>query len=331
MTTVNNKPFIFGILFTFTIAAISLISSKLPLLDKVGALTIAIVIAILFRHFKGYPESYRPGITFASKRLLKFAIILYGLKLNIFDVIGEGSTLLLIDGGVIIVSIGLMLLLNHYIKGDKAITLLLGIGTGVCGAAAIAAVSPILKSREKDTAISIGIVALIGTLFSLAYTVIYTLFTISPEVYGVWSGVSLHEIAHVILAADFSGETALRIGLLGKLGRVLLLIPLSIVLIFVMNLKSQSKNTNQRIEMPYFLIGFVLMAIFHTYVPIPQFIMQIIEPLTTICLLMAMVALGLNVSFKDLQNRAFKPLIGVIIVSMILSTITFIIANSIYG
>ncbi|MCE7785334.1 YeiH family protein [Staphylococcus xylosus] len=331
MTTFNNKPFIFGILFTFIIAEISLISSKLPLLDKVGALTIAIVIAILFRHFKGYPESYRPGITFASKRLLKFAIILYGLKLNIFDVIGEGSTLLLIDGGVIIVSIGLMLLLNHYIKGDKAITLLLGIGTGVCGAAAIAAVSPILKSREKDTAISIGIVALIGTLFSLAYTVIYTLFTISPEVYGVWSGVSLHEIAHVILAADFSGETALRIGLLGKLGRVFLLIPLSIVLIFVMNLKSQARNTNQRIEMPYFLIGFVLMAIFHTYVPIPQFIMQIIEPLTTICLLMAMVALGLNVSFKDLQDRAFKPLIGVIIVSVILSTITFIIANSIYA
>ncbi|WP_147630214.1 YeiH family protein [Staphylococcus xylosus] len=331
MTTFNNKPFIFGILFTFIIAAISLISSKLPLLDKVGALTIAIVIAILFRHFKGYPESYRPGITFASKRLLKFAIILYGLKLNIFDVIGEGSTLLLIDGGVIIVSIGLMLLLNHYIKGDKAITLLLGIGTGVCGAAAIAAVSPILKSREKDTAISIGIVALIGTLFSLAYTVIYTLFTISPEVYGVWSGVSLHEIAHVILAADFSGETALRIGLLGKLGRVFLLIPLSIVLILVMNLKSQARNTNQRIEMPYFLIGFVLMAIFHTYVPIPQFIMHLIEPLTTICLLMAMVALGLNVSFKDLQDRAFKPLISVLIVSMILSTITFIIANSIYG
>ncbi|CAM4012702.1 YeiH family protein [Staphylococcus xylosus] len=331
MTTFNNKPFIFGILFTFIIAAISLISSKLPLLDKVGALTIAIVIAILFRHFKGYPESYRPGITFASKRLLKFAIILYGLKLNIFDVIGEGSTLLLIDGGVIIVSIGLMLLLNHYIKGDKAITLLLGIGTGVCGAAAIAAVSPILKSREKDTAISIGIIALIGTLFSLAYTVIYTLFTISPEVYGVWSGVSLHEIAHVILAADFSGDTALRIGLLGKLGRVFLLIPLSIVLILVMNMKSQARNTNQRIEMPYFLIGFVLMAIFHTYVPIPQFIMQIIEPLTTICLLMAMVALGLNVSFKDLQDRAFKPLIGVIIVSTILSTITFIIANSIYG
>ncbi|WP_337140915.1 putative sulfate exporter family transporter, partial [Staphylococcus aureus] len=100
---------------------------------------------------------------------------------------------------------GLMLLLNKYIKGDKNLILLLGIGTGVCGAAAIAAVSPILKSREKDSAISIGIVALIGTIFSLAYTVIYSIFTISPEVFGVWSGTSLHEIAHVILASDFSG------------------------------------------------------------------------------------------------------------------------------
>ena len=66
-----------------------------------------------------------------------------------------------------------MLLLNKYIKGDKSLILLLGIGTGVCGAT-IAAVSPILKSREKDSAISIGIVALIGTIFSLAYTVIYS-------------------------------------------------------------------------------------------------------------------------------------------------------------
>ena len=70
-----------------------------------------------------------------------------------------------------------MLLLNKYIKGDKSLILLLGIGTGVCGAA-IAAVSPILKSREKDSAISIGIVALIGTIFSLAYTVIYSVLLI---------------------------------------------------------------------------------------------------------------------------------------------------------
>ena len=245
--------------------------------------------------------------------------------------IGKGSGLLLIDIGVILFSIGLMLLLNKYIKGDKHLTLLLGIGTGVCGAAAIAAISPILKSREKDSAISIGIVALIGTIFSLAYTVIYSVFTISPEVFGVWSGTSLHEIAHVILAADFSGQAALSIGLLGKLGRVFLLIPLSIILILIMRFKSQGETEKKRIDVPYFLLGFVMMALFHTYVPLPHMVMQIIDNVTTICLLMAMVALGLNVSFKDLKDRAFKPLIAVIIVSICLSTVTFIVAKYFYS
>ncbi|HCZ1340224.1 TPA: putative sulfate exporter family transporter [Staphylococcus aureus] len=91
MKSLKSKAFIYGLLFTFIIAVISLLGSKLPFLDKIGALTIAILIAILYRHFKGYPEAYRSGIAFSSKRLLKLAIILYGLKLNIYDVIGKGS------------------------------------------------------------------------------------------------------------------------------------------------------------------------------------------------------------------------------------------------
>lgn len=330
MKSINNKSFYLGLLFTLIITVISLLCAQLPLLNNVGALSIAILIAIAYRHFKGYPETYRSGIAFSSKRLLKLAIILYGLKLNINDIIGNGSHLLIIDGGVIIFSIVFILLINRLIKGDRSLTLLLGIGTGICGAAAIAAVAPILKSKEEDTAISIGIIALIGTVFSLGYTLIYSLFSISPQIYGAWSGVSLHEIAHVILAADFSGETALKIGLLGKLGRVFLLVPVSIILIIIMKVKDKSTNHAQRIDTPYFLIGFILMAIINTYINIPTEIMNFVNFLTTICLLMAMVALGLNVSLKDLRHRAFKPLIAIIITSICLSVFTFLLVNIIY-
>lgn len=330
MKSINNKSFYLGLLFTLIITVISLLCAQLPLLNNVGALSIAILIAIAYRHFKGYPETYRSGITFSSKRLLKLAIILYGLKLNINDIIGNSSHLLIIDCGVIIFSIVFILLINRLIKGDRSLTLLLGIGTGICGAAAIAAVAPILKSKEEDTAISIGIIALIGTVFSLGYTLIYSLFSISPQIYGAWSGVSLHEIAHVILAADFSGETALKIGLLGKLGRVFLLVPVSIILIIIMKVKDKSTNHAQRIDTPYFLIGFILMAIINSYINIPTEIMNVVNFLTTICLLMAMVALGLNVSLKDLRHRAFKPLIAIIITSIFLSVFTFLLVNIIY-
>lgn len=330
MTASKNKYFILGIVFTLIIAIISLTLSKVPILDKVGALTIAILIAILYRHFKGYPEKYRNGIEFSSKRLLKLAIVLYGLKLNINEIITKGGTLLLVDIGVIIFSIAGIYFLNKWIKGDLNLGILLGIGTGICGAAAIAATSSILKSREKDAAISIGIIALIGTIFSLSYTVFDSFLHLSPQLYGAWTGTSLHEIAHVVLAADFSGDQALSIALLGKLGRVFLLIPVSIILIIIMKFRSKNKYESQKIDIPYFLIGFVIMAVIHTYINIPQTIMNVLDFITNLFMMMAMVALGLNVSFKDLKNRAFKPLIAVIVISLCLSALTFLLLNSIY-
>ena len=90
-----------GIMFTFTIAIISYILAKFPILHTIGALAIAIIFAMIYRQVIGYPE-HSPGITFASKRLLKFAIILYGLKLNMGDILGKGWKLLLIDIIVII-------------------------------------------------------------------------------------------------------------------------------------------------------------------------------------------------------------------------------------
>ncbi|CAA4138710.1 YeiH family protein [Staphylococcus aureus] len=314
MASLKNKHFMIGLSLTFIVALFSFLAAKLPILDKVGALTIAILIAILYRHFRGYPEQYSSGITFSSKYLLRFAIILYGLKLNIFDIIGQGSKLLAIDVGVVIFSIVMMLFVNKLLHGDKNIALLLGVGTGVCGAAAIAAVAPIFKSREKDTAISIGIIALIGTIFSLIYTAIYAIFSMTTNVYGAWSGVSLHEIA-----------------LLGKLGRVFLLIPLTIVLILIMRFRSSESSSKGRISIPYFLIGFVIMALVNTYVTIPSALLNILNTVSTICLLMAMVALGLNVAFKDLKNRALKPLMTIIITSICLSSLAFIVVHWLYS
>lgn len=331
MASLKNKHFMIGLSLTFIVALFSFLAAKLPILDKVGALTIAILIAILYRHFRGYPEQYSSGITFSSKYLLRFAIILYGLKLNIFDIIGQGSKLLAIDVGVVIFSIVMMLFVNKLLHGDKNIALLLGVGTGVCGAAAIAAVAPIFKSREKDTAISIGIIALIGTIFSLIYTAIYAIFSMTTNVYGAWSGVSLHEIAHVVLAGGFGGSDALKIALLGKLGRVFLLIPLTIVLILIMRFRSSESSSKGRISIPYFLIGFVIMALVNTYVTIPSALLNILNTVSTICLLMAMVALGLNVAFKDLKNRALKPLMTIIITSICLSSLAFIVVHWLYS
>lgn len=220
--------------------------------------------------------------------------------------------------------------MNQIIKGNQDISILLGIGTGVCGAAAIAATAPILKSKEKDIAISVGIIALVGTIFALIYTAIESIFNIPTITYGAWTGISLHEIAHVVLAADIGGPEAMTFALLGKLGRVFLLIPLSIVLILYMRYKSHSSQVQQKIDIPYFLIGFIIMACINTFVPIPSLLMNIINVITTVCMLMAMVALGLNIVLKEVISKALKPFIVICITSICLSGVTLLVTSIIF-
>lgn len=288
------------------------------------------LLQLLYRHFKGYPDQYKVGITFSSKRLLKIAIVFYGLKLNIDEILGHSGPLLIMDVGIIIFSIVMTYALSRLFKAETSITTLLGVGTGICGAAAIAAIAPVIKSKDKDIAISVGIIALVGTVFSLFYTLIYSIVHMSSIHFGIWSGTSLHEIAQVVLAGNYAGIDSLKIALLAKLGRVFLLIPVIIIFILCVKYKNKDSEQSHRIDFPYFLIGFIVMALINTYIPLPSILIKVLEIITNVFLLMAMVALGLNVSFKDLKSRALKPLFIIIIVSICLSIISYFVTQNLF-
>lgn len=328
-----SKPaaWIGGVAFTFFIAFLGYLLAKLPGFDHIGQLASAIIIAVAFRQFFGYPEAIRSGIGFSSKRLLRTAIILYGLKLNIDTVLSDGLGLLVRDVGVIIFAIFMTLWLAKMFKADKNISLLLGVGTGVCGAAAIAAVAPIVKAKDEDTAIGVGIIALMGTVFAIGYTILRPFLPLDAIQYGMWSGISLHEVAHVALAGAPAGEDGLAIALLAKLGRVFLLVPLCFIFIAIM--KRKSKGTDEadaKIEFPWFLVGFIILSVLGSYVfgpiiPVSEGVYEFISVLTTWLLTAAMVGLGLNVSLRDLRARALRPLAAMTVTSILLSVIAYFI------
>ncbi|MFB3167514.1 YeiH family protein [Neobacillus sp. 179-C4.2 HS] len=320
-----------GIAFTSVIAVFGFALSKVSGFDRVGPLACAIVIAVIYRQFFGYPEKIRTGIQFSAKHFLRFAIILYGLKVNIDVVLNQGIGLIARDIGVIAFAILFTKWLGKLLKAESSLVLMLGVGTGVCGAAAIAAVSPIIKARDEDTAISIGIIALVGTIFSITYTILRPFLPLSAIEYGIWSGISLHEIAHVALAGAPAGPDGLAIALLAKLGRVLLLVPLCFILMYWVKKRSSGKTADTTIEFPWFLIGFILMSLFGSYIlgksiPVSKVAMDGISTATTIILTSAMVGLGLNVSLRDFRTKAGRPLIAMMITSVILSIVSYFIA-----
>lgn len=323
--------FLSGVAFTFLIAMVGFLVALLPGFKIIGQMATAIILAIFYRQLFGYPNLIKSGVNFSSKKLLRIAIILYGLKLNVGIILQDGLGVLFRDAFVILFAILFTMWLARLLKADKNISLLAGVGTGVCGAAAIAAVAPIIKTKDEDTAIGVAMIALVGTVFSILYTILRPFLPLTDIQYGIWSGMSLHELAHVALAAAPAGEDALAIALLAKLGRVFLLVPLCFVLImFVSRKHTKVSNQKTKIEFPWFLIGFIFMSLFGSFVlgkiiPVSQAFTTGISTLTTWLLTAAMVGLGLNVSLKDLRTKALRPLIAMVITSLFLSMIVFLI------
>ncbi|KRF67899.1 hypothetical protein ASG99_13485 [Bacillus sp. Soil768D1] len=323
-----NVSLIYGIGFTMIIAVLGFILAALPGLNHIGPLACAILLAVVYRQVFGYPKKLRTGIQFSSKKLLRFAIILYGLKLNMIVIFHQGFPLLLRGTITIIFSIVVLMIIAKWLKADFNLSLLLSVGTGICGAAAIAAVSPIIKAKDEDTAMGVGIIALVGTVFSIIYTLIYPFLSIGPMNYGNWVGISLHEIGHVALAAAPAGQDALAHALLAKLTRVFLLIPVCFILMLWMKKKGKIEG-EARFEFPWFLIGFIVMSFVGSYiignkVLVSQKVMSDIADFTSLMLTMSMTGLGLNISLKELRTKAIRPLIAIIITSFLLSSLTYI-------
>lgn len=318
------RPLLLGTGFTAVLAALGFLLAYLPIINKTGPLGVAILLAVLYRHFFGYPESIRAGVQFSAKNLLRMAIILFGLRLNMSVILNEGIPLLLRDTFVIFVAICLMMVLARAFHADSSLSILLGIGTGICGASAIAAVSPILQAKEEDTAISAGLISIVGTVFAIGYTFIFPFLPLDGEAYGMWVGMSLHEVAHVALAGAIAGETGLGMALLAKLGRVFLLVPFSLLLLWFMKKRRGKENGGGSLAFPWFLIGFIAMSFIGSYlIDFPEELLKNIAAITSFLLTMAMVGLGLSVNLADLKNKALKPMILLIFTSILLSILTY--------
>src|SRR5699024_5354987 len=139
-------------------------------------------------------------------------------------------------------------------------------------------------------AIIIVMLSLTEIVYSICYTLLLPILPMDSLSYGAWSGLSLHELAHVALAAEPAGEDALAFALLAKLSRVFLLVPFCFSLVFWMKIRSKSEeDTQSSVPFPYFLIGFVVMSLLGTYVlgsiiPFSESAMDVTSEITTFLL-----------------------------------------------
>lgn len=195
-------------------------------------------------------------------------------------------------------------LVGDLLKLDKGLVTLIATAFSICGAAAVAAVEGSIRRRDRDVALSLAMVTVFGTIMIVVVPLVGSGLGLSAFQIGVWAGASIHEVAQVVAAASLVGSSAaLTAATTVKLVRVGLLV----VAVSAAQWRHRSEKVNGdtsraglRTFVPWFLIGFMLVAVVGIAGGIPESTRVLMGELSTLLLAAGMFGLGLAVRLADL-------------------------------
>lgn len=288
-------------------------------------LIVAIVVGIALTNIVRLPESTEPGITFASKKLLRLGIVFLGLQLVLSDIIDLGIPMLLVI--VCIVAGGILgtVFIGKLLKMKPAQAILIACGFSICGAAAVAGVEGVVESEEEETVTAVALVVIFGTIMIPVIPFLGPLLGMNTEMAGMWAGGSIHEIAQVVAAGGIIGGSALGLAVIVKLARVLMLAPVVAVLSVRQRRHNTADTSAQRPPIvPLFIIGFLAMVILRSTVTLPDAVLASGQFLQTALLSAAMFGLGCGVKIRNLLHVGARPFILATASTVLVATIAFV-------
>ena len=267
------------------------------------------------------PKTWVPGIQFCTKQVLRTGIVLYGFKLTFQSVIDIGGAALLIDAVVVAFTILLGAGLGRLLKMDRDTALLTSIGSSICGAAAGLGAEPVVKSQPYKAAVAVSTVVIFGTLSMFLYPALFRagMLDLTTEQMGLFTGATLHEVAHVVGAGNAMGQAISDPAIIVKMIRVMMLAPVLVVMGFVLGRRKSSGACREKskIAVPWFAFGFIgiigLNSLLQSLCGV-ETVREIplngtIEYVDTFMLTMAMTALGTETSLDKFRQAGARPFV----------------------
>lgn len=330
MTEKKNINTIQGILFVVLFACAAFYISEFRVLKYLSfsPLIIGIVLGMIYGNTlkKNMPKEWLPGITFSSKKILRLAIVLYGFRLTFQNVVSVGLSAIIIDIIIITGTLVLGLLLGKLFKIDKETALLTGTGSAICGAAAILGMESVLNNKPHKTAIAVSTVVIFGTIAMFLYPMLYRneILNLTPEQWGLYTGATVHEVAHVVGAGNAMGDDISEVAVIVKMIRVMFLAPVLLISVFLITKRVKYTDngaaTGVKIAVPWFAFGFIAVIGFNSLNILPSNIVAGINYLDTFLLTMAMTALGMETHLKKFKEAGAGPFILALILFLWLMT-----------
>ena len=277
---------------------------------------VGIILGMLYANSlrNNLPETWVPGIQFCSKRILRIGIILYGFRLTFQNVVEVGIPAICIDAIIVTVTICGGVLIGRLMKMDRGIALLTSVGSGICGAAAILGTESAIKVKPYKTAVAVSTVVIFGTIAMFLYPILYRngILDLTPQEMGIFTGSTVHEVAHVVGAGNAMGKEVSDPAIIVKMIRVMMLVPVLLIISYsVMRaaVKSGDASGRGKISMPWFAILFLVVIGFNSLNLLPAGLVDFINTFDTFLLTMAMTALGAETSIDKFRKAGAKPFI----------------------
>jgi uncharacterized integral membrane protein (TIGR00698 family) len=260
--------------------------------------------------------TFTRGLSFAGKYVLQASIVVLGTGLALSQVLRVGRTSLPVMIGTLVVALTGAMVLGRLLRVPADARLLIGVGTGICGASAIAAVTAVVDVAEAEVAYAIGTIFLFNVIAVLTFPPIGHLLGLSQHAFGLWAGTAINDTSSVVAAAYTYGQSAGATAVVVKLTRTLMIIPITVGLSwFVGRRRDRTESTGTaptgvpwRRVFPIFIIGFLAASALDSVGVIPGSWHHGLATLGVFLITVALSAIGLSVRLDRLRATGVPPL-----------------------
>lgn len=286
------------------------------LLPVVGGPVFAILIGMIVTLFLKKKDPFKIGVTYVSKKILQYAVILLGFGMNLSDILLQGKQSLPIIISTITTSLVISFILYKAMKMPSKISTLVGVGSSICGGSAIAATAPVIGADDEEIAQSISVIFLFNVIAALVFPTLGGLLGLSNEGFGLFAGTAINDTSSVTAAATawdgIHGSNTLDTAAIVKLTRTLAIIPITLVLAFYRTRKEKNSAEDTKVNIknifPFLILFFVLASVITTVFNLSPTITDPIKTLSKFFIVMAMSAIGLNTNIVKLVKSGGKPI-----------------------
>ena len=305
---ISKSLFIFGIVLSAT----GFISAPVALLA-------GLVFGLCFIH------PFSLGARRLSTVLLQASVVGLGFGMNLHEVLRVGQKGFVYTVIGISATLLLGITLARIFRVEWNSSLLISVGTAICGGSAIAAVGPVLQASQEEMTVSLGTVFILNSVALLLFPAIGLRLHLTQNQFGLWSALAIHDTSSVVGATAVYGTAALIVGTTVKLARALWIVPVTITV-------AMFKKSKSPVKWPWFILFFCVAAIANTYLPRFDGTYLRLYALGKIGLTVTLFLIGSSISLPMLKKIGIRPLVlGVVLWGIVASVTLFFIRGGIIG